>query len=66
MDFLSVTKYLKHAKIYISPESLCRDVSKKKKYYFGLVAMVTTQSLLLAKHVNKRNYKTKHRMLGVE
>ena len=38
---------------------------QKKLYYFGLVAMVTTQELLLAKYGNGRNYKTKYRMFTI-
>ena len=36
----------------------------KKLYYFGLVAMVMAQGLLLVKHGNERrpNYKTKHHL----
>ena len=59
MDFLSVTKYftlsvMNDLKGYVK--------TFQKWYYLGLVAMVTTEGLLLAKHGNERNYKTKHRM----
>ena len=36
-----------------------------KNSIFCLVAMVTTQGLLFAKHGNERNYKTKHRMFTI-
>ena len=58
MDFLSVTKYLTLSVIYDLKAYV-------KRYYFGLVAMVTTQGLLLPKHGNERNYKTKHRMFTI-
>ena len=62
MDFLSVTKYLTLSVIY----NLKAYVKTFKKLcYFGLVTMVTTQGLLLAKHGNERNYKTKHRLFTI-
>ena len=60
MDFLSDTKYLTLS-VIDDLKTLSRCF--QKLYYFGLVATVTTQGLLLAKHGNERNYKTKHRML---
>ena len=62
MDFLSVTKHLTQSVIY-DLEAYVKTF--KKEYYFGLAAMVTTQGLLLAKHGNKRNYKTKHCMFTI-
>ena len=63
MDFLSVTKYLTLSIIYDLKAYV--KTFQKKKVFFGLVAMVTTQGLLLTKHGNERNYKTKHRMFTI-
>ena len=63
MDFLSVTKYLTLSVIYGLKAYV--KTFQKKLYYFVLVAMVTTQGLLLAKHGNERNYKTKHRLFTI-
>ena len=62
MNFSNVAEDLFHS--IISSWSLGHDVSKYV-CYFDQVAMVTIQDLLLAKHCNKRNSKTKCFMLTI-
>ena len=51
--------YIVTRECHVSPESLCRELSKFTHYY-DLVAMATLLALWLAKHGNGRDSKTKH------